>query len=187
MRPLQQDMRKILFISVIGFLLSSHSALALSDKRSVLRIGLNWKPEPQFGGFYEADIDGYFAKHGLNAEIIPGGSGTPTVQMVAAGHLDFAVVSADEVVISRARGSDVVAIYASYQTNPQAVMVHPERKFKSLRDVFESDGTLALQKGLPYAQYLLGKFKTKATIVPYQGGIAGFMNDPKFSQQCFLT
>ena len=174
---------------ILTFVLLASTALAAQTSKHVVavRLGLNWKPEPQFGGFYQAEVDHAYEKHGIEAEIVPGGSGTPTVQMVAAGQLDFAVVSADEVVISRARGSDVVAVFASYQTNPQAVMTHPERGFKSLREVFESDGTLSLQKGLPYAQFLLKKFKLKATLVPDQGGIAGFLNDKDFSQQCFVT
>lgn len=152
------------------------------------KLALNWKPEPQFGGFYAADVEGYFAKAGLNVEILPGGSGTPTVQMVAAGSVDFAVVSADEVILSQSKGSDVVALFATYQTNPQGIMVHAERGFKSLDDVFNHEGTLAWQAGLPYALYLKKKFAhPKVKLVPYLGGISNFMNDSNFSQQCFVT
>src|SRR6476659_2540521 len=77
---------------------------------------LNWKPEPQFGGFYAAKETIAFTRHGLDVEIVPGGVGTPTVQMVAAGKVAFAVVSADEVILSRANGADVVALLAVYQT-----------------------------------------------------------------------
>jgi NitT/TauT family transport system substrate-binding protein len=152
------------------------------------QLALNWKPEPQFGGFYAADFGGHFKKNGLKVEILPGGAGTPTVQMIAAGKMDFGIVSADEVVMSQSRGGDVVALFAAYQTNPQGIMVHAERGVTSLKDLYSTPGTLAIQKGLPYALYLEKQFpKPAVQIVPYLGGIANFLSDTKFSQQCFVT
>ena len=86
------------------------------------KLQLNWVPEPQFGGFYEAERIGAFKKHGLDVEIVPGGAGSPTVQMIGAGSVEFGIVSADEIVVARSRGNDVVALFAVYQTNPQGVM-----------------------------------------------------------------
>lgn len=153
------------------------------------RLALNWKPEPQFGGFYAAEIGGHYKANGLHVELLPGGAGTPVVQMVAAGKMPFGIASADEVIISRSRGADVIALFATYQTNPQGIMVHGERPYQSLQDVYrDANGTLALQNGLPYAMFLdkkLGPAKIK--IVPYQGGITGFLADKLYSQQCFIT
>jgi NitT/TauT family transport system substrate-binding protein len=150
---------------------------------------LNWKPEPQFGGFYAAEEIGAFKKHNLDVEIVPGGVGTPTVQMVAAGKVPFAVVSADEVVISRSNGSDVVALFAVYQTNPQGLMTHAERKLESIAEIFKNEGTLAIQRGLPYAAFLEKKYGfDKLKIVPSPGGdLSAFRADPNYSMQCFVT
>lgn len=151
-------------------------------------LALNWKAEPQFGGFYEAKFGGEFQKVGLDVQILEGGSGTPTVQLAASGKVDFAIVAGDELLISRDRGSDLVALFAVYQTAPQGLMTHQERGFQSIKDLFESEGTLALQKGLPYSLYLAKKFpKTKVKWVPYSGGIGQFAADKKHSQQCFVT
>lgn len=155
-----------------------------------IRLQLNWVPEPQFGGFYAAEQTGAFKKHGLDVQIVPGGVGTPTVQMVGAGSAEFGVVSADEVVVARAHGNDVVALFAVFQTNPQGIMVHESRGFSGLGDVFKNPGTLAVQRGLPYADYLLKKYGTHPglRIVPSPGGgIAAFLADKDFSQQCFVT
>jgi NitT/TauT family transport system substrate-binding protein len=156
---------------------------------SKVTLQLNWKPEPQFGGFYAAQEIGAFKKHNLDVEIVPGGVGTPTVQMVAAGKVPFAVVSADEVVISRANGADVVALFAVYQTNPQGLMTHAERKFESIADIFKNEGTLAIQRGLPYAAFLEKKYGfEKLKIVPSPGGdLSAFRADPNYSMQCFVT
>ena len=151
---------------------------------------LNWVPEPQFGGFYEAERIGAFKKHDLFVEIVPGGAGTPTVQMIGAGSVPFGVVSADEILVARARGNDVVALFAVYQTCPQGIMTHASRGFSDISAVFKNPGTLAMQRGLPYADFLVRKYGTAdgLRIVPSPGGsIAAFLADNNFSQQCFVT
>ena len=128
----------------LALALSFTLPLMAADKT---KLALNWKPEPEFGGFYAAEASGAYKKHGLEVEIMPGGSGTPVVQMIAAGKVDFGIVSADEAVISQANGSDVVALFAVFQTNPQGVMAHADRGFKSVGDILKSDGTTVLWDG----------------------------------------
>jgi NitT/TauT family transport system substrate-binding protein len=170
--------RKIIFI----LLISTHSFAA------DLKIALNWKPEAEFGGYYAAQVNEIFKKHKLNVELIAGGAGTPSVQMVGAGKFDFGIASADEIAIAQSRGVKIIGLFATYQTNTQAIMTHEERGFQSLNDVFNSKGQLALQKGLPYALFLERKFKSaRAQIVPFLGGINLFLVDKNYSQQCFLT
>lgn len=166
------------------FFLASQAAFA-----SPLKLALNWKAEPQFGGFYAAQLQKEFSKRHLDVEIMEGGSGTPTVQMLGSQQVDFAIVSAEEIILAREHGAKVVALYASYQTNPQAIMTHEAQGFHSLKDLFQSStSTLALQKGLSYAQFLLKKYPSpKVQMVPYLGGISSFVKDPHFSQQCFVT
>lgn len=164
-------------------------APAVVGKPSVeVELALNWKAEPQFGGFYAAERIGAFAEQGLKVKISEGGAGTPTVQMVAAGRVDFGIVSGDEIVVARSKGADVVALFAVYQTNPQGIMTHAERNLASLADVYAREGRLSLQAGLPYADFLKKKFpKGKVEFVPYIGGVGSFLSDPLFSQQCFVT
>src|ERR1700704_3453275 len=87
---------------------------ACGKSSSKIRLALNWKPDPEFGGFYAAD----YKKHGLDVEILPGGAGTPTVQMVGAGSAEFGMVSGDEILLARSKGNDVVGLFASFQQNP---------------------------------------------------------------------
>lgn len=151
---------------------------------------LNWKPEPQFGGFYAAGLDGgAFKVRNLDVAVTPGGVGTPTVQMVGSGKADFAVVSADEVVIARANGNDVVALLAVYQDCPQGLMTRASRGFRQIGDVFKAAGTVAMQKGLPYAQLLEKQYGfDKVKVVPSPGGdVSVFLKDETFTQQCFVT
>lgn len=166
----------------IGFAKDS----ALAGKQ--IKLGLNWKAEPQFGGFFAAKDSEIFKKNGLEVDVIEGGVGTPIVQMVAAGKLEFGIASGDEILLSRERGSDVVALFAVYQTNPQGIMTHLEQGYSTIADVFKGTGKLAIQNGLPYSDYLKNKFGTpKVQLVPYLGGISNFQSDKMYSQQCFVT
>ncbi len=170
-------------VLLLSFLFSNLSSASL-------KVALNWKPEPQFGGFYEAERAGFFKKENLEIQILEGGSGTPTVQMLANDKVDFAVVSAEEILIYNDKNpkNKVVAIFASFQTNPQIIMTHNERGFTSLKQVFESPGVVALQSGLSYVAFLEKKWgRPKAQLVPYLGGITNFLNNPNYSQQGFLT
>jgi len=156
---------------------------ACGKSTSKLRLALNWKPDPEFGGFYAAD----YAKHGLDVEILPGGAGTPTVQMIGAGSAEFGIVQADEILLARARGNDVVALFAVFQNSPLGIMAHASRKLETIGDVLKS-GTLAIQSGLPYARLLQKQFSfDHARIVPSPGGdLTTFLNDENFAQQCFI-
>jgi NitT/TauT family transport system substrate-binding protein len=148
---------------------------------------LNWKPEAEFGGFYQAEIAGEFKKQGLEVEIQPGGVGTPSVQMVAAGSAEFGVASADEIILSQDRGTDVTALFTVYHTSPMALMTSQKRGAKSIEDLFKS-GTLAIQKGLPFFLFLERKFpNSKTKIVPFLGGVSQILKDPTAAQQGFIT
>jgi NitT/TauT family transport system substrate-binding protein len=152
-----------------------------------LTLALNWVPEPEFGGFYTAREIGAYRRQGFDVEIRGGGAGVPVIQMVATGRADFGTVGGDELVTARARGADVVAVFATFQTSPQGIMVHASRNLENLGDVFES-GTLAIEPGLAYAAYLKTLFPWQGVkIVPYDGGVARFLADPTFSQQCYVT
>jgi len=164
-------------------LIPAAGLMAACGKPSKIRLALNWKPDPEFGGFYAAD----FAKHGLDVELLPGGSGTPTVQMIGAGSAEFGIVEADEVIVARARGNDVVALFAAFQNSPMGIMAHASRKLESIGDLMKS-GTLAIESGLPYARLLKSKYGfDHVKVVPSPGGdLTTFLADENFAQQCFV-
>lgn len=152
-----------------------------------MRLALNWKAEPEFGGIYEAQRRGLFAERGIALEIT-GGPGAPVVQMVQAGKVELGIAAADEVVIARDRGSDVVAVFATYQSNPQGIMVHAARGAASLADVFAGGGTLAVEPGLPYVKWFEKRYDlSKMKVVPYGYSVAPFLLDPQMAQQVFVT
>jgi NitT/TauT family transport system substrate-binding protein len=163
------------------------SATKAPPEATHVTLALNWVAEPEFGGFYAARENGAYAKHGLDVEVRGGSADVPVLQLVATDRVEFATVGADDLVIARARGADVVAVFATFQTSPQCIMTHAERNLGKIEDVFQS-GTVALETGLSFVKFLKTKFKWgSASVVPYDGGIARFLVDPNFSQQGYAT
>src|SRR6185312_11509240 len=121
-------------------------------------LALDWVPEPEFGGFYAARASGAYARAGLDVDVQGGGAGAPVVQRVAAGQVDFGTVGGDALLLARDRGADVVALFAVFQTSPQAIMTHAAKGFASLDDVMRSGATLAVETGAPYAAWLKKKY-----------------------------
>lgn len=151
-----------------------------------LKLALNWVPEPEFGGIYAARELGAFSRRGLDVET-PGG-GDAVLKMIATGQVEFGIVAADEIVIGRSQGIDVVGVFATYQVSPQGLMVRESRGMKEIGDLFRQPGTVAMQPGLAYKDFLERKFGfSKVEVVPYDGGVARFLADERYAQQCFVT
>ena len=170
------------------FLMILSLGIQANEKATKLRLALNWKPEPEFGGFYDAVLSGTYQKYGIELEILPGGVGTPVIQMVEGGKVELGISNADEVILGQSQGANVRSIYAVYQTSPMALLTHQERGFKELRDVFETPGTIAAERGLPYIRFCEQKYGfKKVKIVPFLGGITQFLSDKNLTQQGFIT
>jgi NitT/TauT family transport system substrate-binding protein len=154
---------------------------------AAVKLALDWVPEPEFGGFYAGRELGAYRKAGLELTILGGGAGVPVVQMVATGRADFGTAGAAELISARTRGADVIPIFATFQTFPQAIMAHASRGAKTMGDVLSS-GTLAMEPGAPHAAFLRKKYGfQKVSLVPYDGGVARFLADKDFAQQCFIA
>ncbi len=177
----------VVLITLLNTACTERTETPAASGATPLSIQLDWVPEPEFGGYYAAREQGVFSAAGLEVDLRPGSPGVPVLQLVEAGKADFGITSGDSLLIARARGADVIALFAVYQTFAQGIMVHAERGLHSLEDVFAS-GTLAIEPGTPVLKVLerrygLGKIK----VVPYNNTLAPFLHDPSFAQQCYVT
>lgn len=173
----------------LALILSAAAATAAAPPER-LRLQLNWLPEPEFGGIYAAREGGHFAAAGLEVEILKGGPDVPAVQMAASGRVELAVAAADEVVALRAKGARIVALFATYQTSPQAIMVRAGEGVTSIPELLARGGTLIAQPGLAYLKWLRRQYGLdKMRIVPYGAGAMAQFLDPRqhgVAMQCFV-
>lgn len=185
-------MKTFFNILIISFLLGCTLTARSTELASIkTQLALNWKPEPEFGGFYEAQQRGFYQKVGLDIEILEGGSGTPTLQMLVNQKVDFAILSAEEIILHNHRDPKrkVVAVFAVFEKSPYMIMTHDDSNLATLGQVFQnSNYTISVQKGLPYVDFLIKKYNpVQAKLVPYQGGIGLFEKNKQLAQQGFIT
>lgn len=159
-----------------------------SDGARRVTVQLNWFPEPEFGGFYAAKERGIFEQAGFDVQLIKGGADVPAPQLVASGNVDFAVVSAPQLVTIRARGGRATGVFASFQISPRSLLVKRESPYQTLQELWESDATIMAQDGLVFIRWLNSVYDgSKLSFIPYAGSTALFVDGKADGMQCFAT
>lgn len=152
-----------------------------------VKLALNWVPEPEFGGFYQGVVSGSYARAGFDVEIMPGGPGAPTLELLASGRADAAISAADDLLLKRSKGVSAVGVWPAFQLSPMGVMAHKEQGLTSFADI--QGGRIALEIGGPLQRFLWQKYgwEGKVEMVPTTGSIATWLADPALSQQAYIT
>jgi NitT/TauT family transport system substrate-binding protein len=169
------------------FLLLGIATPSLAAERVIFMT--DWKPEAEQGGFYEAAALGFYAKHGLDVQIRSGGAGANPQQLMAAGAVDMAIGSNSFFGLNLVKaGAPVVAVMASYQKDPEVLILHPEDPASSLADlkgrsIMISDASIDTMW-----TWLKGKYGfDDKQIRKYTGNPAPFIVDKKAIQQGYVT
>ncbi len=165
-------------------------APASSDARTPaalrkVKLLLNWFPEAEHGGFYAAQVNGYYRDAGLDVEIVPGGPNVPVPQQVATKQVQFGVVNADQICFARAKEAPVVALMAPLQISPRCLIVHEKSGIKKFDDIH--DMTVAMSNTSAFSHFLRKKFPFQnVQIVPYPGNVTQFLTKDDYAQQGYV-
>jgi NitT/TauT family transport system substrate-binding protein len=147
----------------------------------------DWYPQPEHGGFYDAQIRGYYKEEGLDVTILPGGPYVNSDSQLSVGATQFAMRSSDNVLQAISNGVPIVAVAATMQRDPQAVMVHQNSPVHTFQDL---DGhAVAIRLGLStWFDYLVKRYQLKnVREIPATYSVANFLQDPDYIQQIFVT
>lgn len=147
-------------------------------------VQLNWYPEAEHGGVYQANSDGTYTDAGLNVDIRPGGRATPGAPELELGRVAFAMANADDVVLFRQQGMDIVAVLAVMQNSPRCILVRQDSGVESLDQL--SGMTLQRQAGRSFLEFMRSKGILDAVQeVPYHGSVSSLIADPKIAIQAY--
>jgi NitT/TauT family transport system substrate-binding protein len=145
----------------------------------------DWYAQAEHGGFYQALAKGYYREAGLDVAIDQGGPMVPVGLKLATNLAQFAVGRGDETIVDAAREVPFVVVAAIMQHDPLALLLHQENPVRSFRDL---DGKEVMTvPGANWITYLEKSYHIRFSIIPLNFGMAQFMADPNFIQQCFLT
>ena len=157
------------------------------EGRTSVTVQLNWVPEPEFGGIYQAQIDGIFKDEGLNVVIRPGSAGVSAPQLADTGDVEFALVGGSQILLLNAQGGELIALFAIFQDDPHAIMVPVDSPFKSLRALWsDPDAVIGAEGDLAFIRAINLKFGVPNGARHVAYNLPAFRAGRQQASQCFM-
>jgi NitT/TauT family transport system substrate-binding protein len=151
-----------------------------------IRLQLDWYPQPEHGGFFAAQHLGYYKAEGLDVTLLPLPQYGSVAQLVASGKADIGLGSSDQILEWNSNGLPLVAVSATMQHDPQAIMVHKDSPIRDFKDL--EGHTIAAQTGATWLKYVTSRYNLhQVREIPSTLSIASFLADPGYVQQIFVT
>src|SRR5450432_2924897 len=124
-----------------------------SSGMTPVRLQLDWYPQPEQGGFFTAQQMGYYKAEGLDVTTVPLPQYGSVAQLVATGKGELALGSSDQVLEWNSNGLPLVAVSATMQHDPQAIMVHSDSPVHEFKDL--EGRTVAAQTGATWLKFVI--------------------------------
>lgn len=176
-------MRALCLAGLAGLLAAPAHAL------DTVEFGINWVPEAEQGGFFQAQAKGIYEKYGLKVNFhVLGPSGNIDLQVVS-GTLDVGLVSNSFNSLNAvASGVPLVEIAAFFQKEPRVLLAHPGQGNDTLEELRGKPIMLAKSGVQTFWNFLKARYGyTDDQIRVYTFNTGPFMADPKAIQQGLLT
>jgi NitT/TauT family transport system substrate-binding protein len=150
----------------------------------------NWVAEAEHGGFYQALVDGTYAKYGLDVTILQGGPQANNRMLLVAGRVDF-YMGANMIAAfdSVKQGIPTIAIAAIFQKDPGVLLSHPGVGLDRFEDLPKARTFFISKDNLVSAfQWLKQTYGfAEEKVKPYSFNPAPFVADKQSLQQGYLT
>jgi len=156
-------------------------AVVAAEKPARITVQLDWVPEPEHGGFYQAQAKGFFREEGLEVVLLPGGPGAQVVPSVATGKADVGQADDISTLLQQAEGLPLVQFAAVFQDDPSGILVHadsPVRRFEDLQGK-----TIIARPGWPFLEFLKRKYGLTVNVVAQNFSSAAFLGNKEALQQ----
>jgi len=184
------------FLTFAAFLLAFVATLSLTGCKArqaqtangltPVSLQLDWYPQPEHGGFFAAQLLGFYKSEGLDVTLLPLPQYGSAAQLVASGKAEFGLGSSDAILEWNSNGLPLVAVAATMQHDPQAIMVHNNSTIHDFKDL--EGHTIAAQTGATWLKYVVSRYHLQQVReIPSTLSIAGFLADPQYVQQIFIT
>ncbi len=159
---------------------------AAADK---VTFATNWLAEAEHGGFYQAVVDGTYAKYGLDVKIQQGGPQSNNALLLVTGKVDFYMgANLLQAFNAAEQHVPIVSVAAMFQKDPMILMSHPGEgfdKFEDLKNATAFIGKDALASSFQWLRSEYGFREEK--VKPYTFNPAPFIADKKSAQQGYAT
>jgi NitT/TauT family transport system substrate-binding protein len=171
--------------ALLAMLAAAGPAVAL-DK---VTFGTNWLAEAEHGGFYQAVVDGTYAKYGLDVTILPGGPQANNGLLLPTGKIDFYMGgNMLQAFAAVQQNIPTLVVAGFFQKDPQCLLSHPgvgHDTFTSLKGAPIFLGKEALASFFPWLASAYGF--SEDDVKPYTFNTAPFIAAKDSVQQGYAT
>ena len=175
---------KTILAAAVAFL--APAAALAADK---VTFATNWLAEAEHGGFYQAVVDGTYAKYGLDVKIVPGGPQANNGLLLATGKIDFYMgANMIQALTAVEQGVPTLVVASMFQKGPEILMSHPGAGLDKFADLPKATAFIAKENLSAVYQWLKLAYGFKdEKVKPYTFNAAPFIADKNSIQQGYAT
>lgn len=188
MTPLKPTRRPLLLAALAAATAPAFVRAQGASTPRKLVFATNWKAQAAHGGFYQALVDGSYAKAGLQVEIRQGGPQVNNRPLLPAGRIDFLMTGNLLHSFDNARqGVPTRAVAAVFQKDPQALIAHPGQGFEAWAACAKAERVwVAKDAQFSWWQWLKRRHGFQdAQLRPYNFTLGPFLANPRSLQQAY--
>ena len=164
------------------------TATVAPARAETITFNLNWLPQGEHCGFFQAEAAGLYEAAGLEVEILAGGPNVNVNQLVAGGRVDLGMGSAFTALNLANGGVDAVTVAAFFQKSPQTLVAHPGTGVETLADLKDRKIMVANFSRQEFWQFLKAEHGfSDEQLLPYAYSAAPFLADRMAVQQGYIT
>lgn len=178
-------MRRLLtsLLAAMGFALASGAA---AQPLAKIVFYTNWFAQAEHGGFYQAQAEGIYSKHGLEVQIRMGGPQVNGLQLLVAGQMDVFMGYDIQTLSTLQQGLPLVTIGATFQKDPAVLIAHPGAK--RLEELKGRPIYISTASNTTFWPWLVERYAfSDAQKRPYAFSVQPFLADRKAAQQGYVT
>lgn len=171
----------LLVLALITTGCGKKDAVATSAAPFRITVQLDWVPEPEHGGFFQAQARGFFQEAGLEIELVPGGPNAFVLQKLATGQAQVGQADSTNTILAAAQGLPVAQIGAVFQNDPSVLMLHADNPITRFEEL--NGKTLMARPEWAFLPYLKKKYGIDFQLIPFNFSVANFIANKDFIQQ----
>jgi ABC-type nitrate/sulfonate/bicarbonate transport systems, periplasmic components len=159
---------------------AASSDVSATGKTKIV-VQLDWFPEPEHGGLYQAQARGWFDEAGLDVTLIPGGPNALVNQRVATGQAQLGQGESVTTLLDVHKGLPLIQVAAVFQNDPSVFLLHPESPVRDFKDL--NGRKIIARPSWVFLDFLRRKYDVDFTVIPQNFSLSNFIADKELIQQ----
>ena len=153
-----------------------------------IKLSLDWVPQAEHGGYFQAIAKGYYADQDIILTIIPGGPSVNTKAMLMSDQVEFNIGGSAGALNYAKQDLPFRAVAAFFQKTPQVLMSHPNVGIDHPSDFKGKTIFLSNFGRLSFWGFIKNKYNlSDDQLESYNFNSQPFIDDPQSIQQGYLS